>query len=266
MAAISKKIMNSVVNIGRQLGESEVVWCGTGVVARFVKSVNNSHTTREQNLMLITSSHVVVGQKIIQLQFHRSHQTDSRIMEIPLFAPDGSRRWFSHPEDNVDLCVVPLPGLDLPVECVEFPTDFFTLADMAQSQILEGEFVYVIGYPNDIGPPERPSVIVRGGVISSIYDTVIDNTKNFLVDVNVLPGNSGGPVLLERRDDEPVNKIVGIIQGYVSYKEILYSRQTGEPKEVTVENSGLAVVVSSDAISDIVFDTSLFAPGREANR
>lgn len=46
------------------------------------------------------------------------------------------------------------------------------------------------------------------------------------------------------------NKVIGIVQGYVSFKEMVVSQQTGEPRGVAVNHSGLAVAVPSDGVFD----------------
>ena len=50
------------------------------------------------------------------------------------------------------------------------------------------------------------------------------------------------------------NKVIGIVQevlqGYVSFKGMVVSQQTGEPPGVAVNHSGLAVAVPSDGVFD----------------
>ena len=77
-------------------------------------------------------------------------------------------------------------------------------------------------------------------------------------ELNSSPGNSGGPVFAKpvfvSYGDKPRidSKLIGMVSGYLPYRDTAYSRQTGRPKIVFEENSGLAEVVPIDAIQKTI--------------
>ena len=69
---------------------------------------------------------------------------------------------------------------------------------------------------------ERNYVLVRSGVIARVDDLLESVSSTFLIDANVFPGNSGGPVLLEPTVFKlPGTKasatayLIGVVKGYL---------------------------------------------------
>src|SRR5262249_25715689 len=115
--------------------------------------------------------------------------------------------------------------------------------------VSEGDFVYVLGFPMGLIGGTRNTVIVRGGNIARIQDTLAGTSWLYLVDATIFPGNSGGPVVvkpeafaIEGTKAQSRAYLVGIVQGYVPYEDVAISQQTGRPRVVFEENSGLGAV------------------------
>jgi hypothetical protein len=130
---------------------------------------------------------------------------------------------------------------------------------MRKSTVTEGDRVFVLGFPMGMVSPERQYVICRGGVIARIRDFLDGRASDFLVDSTVFPGNSGGPVIicpsaLAITGTSQIKKadLVGIVKSYVPYNEVAVSPQTGKPRMMFEENSGLTAVESADAIAHTV--------------
>ncbi len=104
----------------------------------------------------------------------------------------GRRRWLAHPDPAVDLACLPLTIPPDQVGRTRVPT--VTTDDFAAAKdIYEGAPVVVLGYPGAVGPHFWTRAIVRQGIISWVSPTKPQSTP-FLIDSNVFPGNSGGPV------------------------------------------------------------------------
>jgi hypothetical protein len=81
----------------------------------------------------------------------------------------------------------------------------------------------------------------------------------FLIDALVFPGNSGGPVVsaatsiaLQGTKAQSRAYLIGVVRGYLPYTDIALSQQTGMPRMVSQENSGLAEVIPSDYINETI--------------
>jgi len=118
---------------------------------------------------------------------------------------------------------------------------------------------------------ERQYVICRSGVVARIRDFLDDQADDFLVDVTVFPGNSGGPVILcpsltAITGTKNVTKadLIGIVKNYVPYIDVAISQQTKRARITFEENSGLASVESLDAISQTVALATKRVKGRAA--
>ena len=72
---------------------------------------------------------------------------------------------------------------------------------------------------------------------------------------NVFPGNSGGPVFLrpettalQGTNPHMASKLIGVVHAYLPYFDAAISQQTGRPRVIFEENSGLARVETVDGI------------------
>ena len=65
------------------------------------------------------------------------------------------------------------------------------------------------------------------------------HSNNFLIDVSVYPGNSGGPVVIKPvsiaiNDTQSISRsaLIGVVKSYVPYKDVAISKQTGNPRVI----------------------------------
>jgi hypothetical protein len=101
---------------------------------------------------------------------------------------DGKQLWFS-PPDDADLAAIPVPkmGVDHILHAIPV-TDIGGGEDLYQ-----GASVLVLGYPALVSEGFLETPLARGGIVA--WDNPVAPTRNpFLVDANLYPGNSGGPV------------------------------------------------------------------------
>ena len=138
-----------------------------------------------------------------------------------------------------------------------FFTDIGAPSDTEVPDIAEGNGVFVLGFPLGLVGKERNYPIVRHGIIARIQDWLRGDERTFLIDAAVFPGNSGGPVVLKpemttvsqtRRITHSL--LIGMVRAYIPSQEVAVSEQTGRPKVIFEENSGLAEVEPIDVIRE----------------
>jgi len=109
-----------------------------------------------------------------------------------LLKENKNKLWYSHPNNNVDLACLPF----LIPDNVDVGKSLSTLAykDISSNDaIYEGSQILVLGYPGNIGKEFHSKALVRFGIISWVPPLISYDNK-ILIDCNVYPGNSGGPV------------------------------------------------------------------------
>lgn len=214
---------------------------------------------KNYNLFLVTNKHVLKDVDSIIVRFNPKTEEPARDYDISL-APCKELFLVGHPDPDIDVVVIAINADVLQKDQARF--SFFALdehtlqiADIKEHGTSEGDFVYVLGFPMGIVSPDRQYVIVRVGVIARLRDTLEKKSREFLIDANIFPGNSGGPVVLKPEivsieGTKTINRsaLIGIITSYVPYQDIAISQQTGLPRIIFEENSGLATVVPSDFI------------------
>lgn len=73
------------------------------------------------------------------------------------------------------------------------------------------------------------------------------------------PGNSGGPVIIkpefthiEGTKSQNESRLIGLVKSYIPYTDVAISPQTGRPRVVFEENTGLTNVEPVDYIIDTI--------------
>lgn len=172
--------------------------------------------------------------------------------------------WTVHPDRDADVAVMSLNPQALRDDGVEyffFESDahVVTLDQARTNQTSEGDGVFVLGFPLGEAGEERNYAIVRQGIIARIQDWLTGNSRELLIDASIFPGNSGGPVLLKPEltsitgtKPNTTCDLIGMVSSYLPYREIAVSQQTGRPRMIFEENSGLGVVVPADTIQETV--------------
>ncbi len=173
-------------------------------------------------------------------------------------------KWVPHP-GKLDVAVAqgrPQVMLDLGIEYHLFTgdQDVLTRQQVAdETGIREGNGIFVLGFPLELAGEDRNYVIARQGILARMQDWLRGDEDTFLIDASVFPGNSGGPVitkpeLVSVEASVPYNRssLVGMVASYRPYSDVAISQQTGQPRVVFQENSGLGVVIPVDAIQETI--------------
>ena len=171
-----------------------------------------------------------------------------------------------HPRPECDVAVLRVNAPRLEDDGIEFSffagdIDTFTLEQARESEVSEGDGVFVLGFPLGEAGEERNYAVVRQGIVARVQDWLKGTGQTFLIDASIFPGNSGGPVLLKpeltsiqgtKSNDKCV--LIGMVSSYLPYREIAISQQTGRPRMIFEENSGLGVVVPPNVIQETIQD------------
>lgn len=100
---------------------------------------------------------------------------------------NGRRLWYS--TADADLAALPFPNMAKNQSIHAIATSEFGGVD----DIYQGASILVLGYPALVGENFLSTPLARGGIVS--WDSPVAPTEfPFLVDANLYPGNSGGPV------------------------------------------------------------------------
>jgi len=262
MALIPPFFIDCVVAIGTQNEKGEKQWIGTGfLVGKHNKDITGQE--KRYHTFLITNKHVIADVKSIIVRFNPKGNEPAKDYTIDL-TNKASLSIAEHPTPEIDVVAIYINPSVLNRDQARFA--FFKLdehalylSDMKEQSVSEGDFVYVLGFPMGIVAPDRQYVIIRSGVIARLRDVVDQKSREFLIDANVFPGNSGGPVILkpefvkiDKTSSHKNASLIGIITSYVTYRDVAISQQTNQPRVIFEENSGLAVVVPADFIRETV--------------
>lgn len=254
MAIIPKHIVDSVVAIGIEV-DNNMTWIGTG----FLVARKEDHDKTKSTIYLITNKHVVQNQEKLWIRFN-SNKTKVKDYSINLF-DNGSQAYSTHSDADV-IAIRINPGVLIDDESVfgfiDLDDASLSVAEMAKTEVSEGNIVYALGFPMNIVENNRKTPICRMGCISRIAN-VEDNLMNFIIDAQVFPGNSGGPVInrpevlsITGTNCNSSANLIGIVCSYIPYKESLQSTQTKRIISIHEENSGLTNVCPVDYIREVV--------------
>jgi hypothetical protein len=160
---------------------------------------------------------VLAGRTTIVLRFNSLDGT--RVLDYPLaLEKDGQSIWVGHSSDDVDIAVFIVNPTVLERDGAEFKyfrldEHVMTVVDMKTEGVSEGDGVFVLGFPMGIVTPQRKNVIARAGAIARIRDVLDGHQSSFLIDANIFPGNSGGPVLIrpELNSIQDTNRSTGLL-------------------------------------------------------
>ena len=266
MALIPPIFLNTTVALGGPSEDGTIQYFATGFIYGFPSGETDETGSKRYWLFLITNKHVLERATkrftMFHARFNRPMGSGANIYQIPLKEVDGSTRWAVHPD--ADVAVVRISSSRLHTDEIEFSwfaadDHALTLEQAQNSEVSEGDGVFILGFPLGEAGDERNYTIVRQGIIARIQDWLKGDARTFLIDASIFPGNSGGPVLLKpelariqgtKSHDRCV--LIGMVSSYLPYRETAVSLQTERPRMIFEENSGLGVVVPHDVIQETI--------------
>src|SRR6266704_1733881 len=263
MALIPPFSIDCVVALGVEAGDGTTSWIASGFLYLNVASRDGDQATGRA--YLVTNRHVVIDHSDLVLRFNpQGDELAPRDFPLALRREDGSQLWTGHPDPTIDVAVIPVNFDLLQREAMQvdlFMSDAHAapLEKIRNTGLTEGDGVFVLGFPMGMVGDVRNAVIVRRGAIARIRDVLAGASNRFLVDAFVFPGNSGGPVItrpetgaIAGAPTQDKTYLIGIVTGYVPYREPAVSSQTGQIRVVFEDNTGLAAVHPVDYVNETI--------------
>lgn len=211
----------------------------------------------ENRMFIVTNQHIAVEQNLYARFNLKAQPIKSVRCSIDSVVHASGIPWET--TGGADLAVLPLlvyPELALHVidlDIVGIGLSRFRSWDTVN----EGDDIYVLGFPMRIGSGDHYAPVVRSGVVA-----LKEQPGKFLIDANIYPGNSGGPVFTRSSAFDYRTRtlggsgesgyLIGIVSAYLPYTDVAISPQTHHVRVTFEENSGLAVVYSADQIEACV--------------
>ncbi len=268
MAQLHHLFLDKVAAIGVPDPQNSSVtkWIATGFFYAHTIMAAKSHGQIVSRTYLVTARHVLTGKSMVKLRLNPPGAGTAQEVTLDL---DGStsatsHRVVYHPNPDVDVCVVGidmqnLAALDIKASGFHTSIETLSLAEARNAGVFEGNQVFALGFPLGLAGTNRLRPIVRTGAIASIQESYDGERLDFLADLHVYPGNSGGPLILCPEafpvGDTPhvkVSSLLGLVKSYVPYQDVAISLQTNRLRQVSEENSGLAAIEPVDRIVEAI--------------
>lgn len=185
-------------------------------------------------------------------------------IKLDLLDNKNQRYWIAHPDSTVDLAC-------LPVDLESKVSDGQNVSVLPYSIIasLENSFeaqeIFALGFPGIGGLDYATKPIVRRGIISWISPANPDKTP-FLIDCNIFPGNSGGPIFANQSGVGKLGgfnlgggfSFLGIVSKYLNkinpvlsqnYKNILDDKGG---KILSMETFSLGIIEPAERVKELL--------------
>jgi len=213
--------------------------------------------TRNKHVVLITAKHVVTDivdskQQTRKNLLYRINQQEgpAYLLEDLQLEENGRGKWFLSATQDVACRFLEWKETS---KFKAIPLDKF----LPRTKLQTGANLLVLGLPLGLRSEEHPNPIARKGMVARA------DRGDLLADAFVFPGNSGGPVLYEPPIKITGNgliaspfineeHLIGLVSEFISYPETAISMQTKRPRVIFEENSGLAIIVPVDAITELL--------------
>jgi hypothetical protein len=225
---------------------------------------------------LVTAGHVLRDQngKFYSDVFVRLNKKDggSEMWRVPLSGSDAVPV-VTHPDDSVDIAVLPLLPSPDRFQVKVIPESMITTKELFQKQkIQEGDEVFFTGMFIQFLGAARNYPIMRFGRVAMVTDEKIPFQGKmmdlYLLETQSYGGNSGAPVFfnLDPSRDASGSIVVaprilllaGIMMGsFLDAQELRIAQRN--PVPVSVANAGIAAVVPAHYLEDILQSPRLVA-------
>jgi hypothetical protein len=220
---------------------------------------------------IVTAKHVLLDKqqnwkpKSVSVRFN---QSDTLPIDkffgdrLDLYDSIGQPTWFEHPDLDIDLaCILLDPSYNWPVTNMSIvPYSYFASDD----EYYEGKEIFVLGYPGAVGFDLLNRAVVRRGTIAWV-PTKVNSDKKLLIDCNIFPGNSGGPVFSIPHDAGTIMsdtifhkpKFYGIVSQRRFANNPIFSQRgqindsSGNPIS-SLESIGIGVIITGKKVIELL--------------
>ncbi len=249
-----QEIKQTILYLGHMNQKNESVFTGTGCCLNI-----------DGMMHLVTARHVVFdrdanGQLQERTGLYAFCNSPDGVMSGSPINRTRKRgcKWLVSKDDAVDITVIPLVLAEKMQVVKAVPQSLWVGAD----ELVETCQVFYLSYQPGITSVENDAAvkpIMRQGMISRINDD-----GSFYIDGAAFPGNSGSPVFVmptaarltdsgpQLGGDQLGGKFIGVIGSYIHYQDVAVSTQTGRPRIIFEENTGLSLVWSVDKLNEVI--------------
>ncbi len=196
---ISEQLCYSTVRIECEYSDG-TYGTGTGFFFEFLKDP----VLHRSVPVVITNKHVINNAKIGRLIMTKADDNNNPIdtQHYQLTINNFEALWRKHPNENIDLCAMPLVPL-LQQSRKDLQRLFFLKLDPSiipnKDQLKElsaMEEIIMVGYPNGIWDNVNNKPILRKGITATHPNLDYCGKREFLIDAACFPGSSGSPVFI----------------------------------------------------------------------
>lgn len=208
---ISELLLHSTVRITSIFNNNMI---GTGTGFFFIFTINNNEVP-----VIVTNKHVVKNSIKGNFRLSLADTNGNWIKNsyIDINCEGFEEMWIMHPEENIDLCIMPIASLlqkaqEMGKKLYFKALDKTIIPSFQQIEKLTAiEDILMIGYPNGLWDSYNNMPIIRRGVTATNVKLDYNNKKEFLIDIAAFPGSSGSPIFIYNQGSYPVEE--GIVVG-----------------------------------------------------
>ena len=225
--------------------------------------VGRPYPTEEKKLRytLVTAAHVLkdIKGEVAILYLRRQLEDEKwQIMPTPIKIREGTKQlWVEHSQADIAAMYIGVPEQ---AKVSVIPLNMLADDDLlAKYRIHPGDLLDCLGYPLGVQSSEGGFPVLRSGKIASYPLLPTKNTKTFLLDFRVFPGNSGGPVYIsftgERIYDGAIqmgtafNFIMGLVSEEIRVTEKLKQLYSFREEQTPL---GLAKIIHASLIRETI--------------
>jgi hypothetical protein len=250
LAVFQEQIFFATVRMA--LGDDDAAVIGTGFLVR-VEPRPDEHI-----LFLVSNRHVLADPTArLRVNFHKTEG------HVPNAAPalgevvsldvrDFSGLYTPHPDPSVDLACLNVSVIAFPENNVFFRAlQTGQIATFAEDDLLPGEEVWFVGYPDDRFDVAHNLPILRRGYIASIPTVDYNAKPEFVIDAQMFPGSSGSPAFAVLGTQY---RLVGVVTQTMIRNQRLEPVPTElRPQQLGVEQViGLGIVLKARLVTDLL--------------
>ncbi len=248
---VFQDIKKSVVFLGEP-GPTGPVIRATGFI---IDVVNVTH--------LVTARHVLVDPKGKRVDENLTVFFNLKSYGVSSRSINEVRRrlgidWIIAGDGSSDIAMIPFGLNQIEDDVLRIPREIWKPVD----QVLEATDLFFLAYQPGALPTNKVAPVMRAGMVSRLNED-----RTFYMDGPAFPGNSGSPVFIRPSparflqtgtvlgQDPLAFGFVGLVGEYITYQDIAISPQTGRPRVLFEENTGLTRVWSTDHLRELIDST-----------
>jgi Trypsin-like peptidase domain len=192
---VSEQLQHMTVRLESRLSDGRIS-VGTGFFCRFLQDKESAVA------VIVTNHHVIRGAVKSSCRFTVTKKEDSEkpIGVYDIHFPFGEDRWLRHPDESVDLAVIPVGPLFHTLRSNGFEpfykavrtSEMATTKDLSEASVLDP--IVMVGYPNGLWDQQHNLPIARKGYAATRPSLDYNGKSEFVIDCACFPGSSGSPV------------------------------------------------------------------------